>query len=72
MTIPHTLREMEDRAYLDSVVNGTQAAMRNQEPDLTKPPCVECGATTPEEAETMCRCAGDKDDCHGCHLWPDV
>lgn len=35
-------------------------------------PCLECGAETPLEAETMCVCAGDKDDCHGCHLWPDA
>jgi hypothetical protein len=26
---------------------------------------------TKKEAETQCRCAGDKDDCHGCQLWPD-
>lgn len=42
-----------------------------KEPDLSKPPCQECGAMTPEEAETKCICAGDKDDCHGCHLWLD-
>lgn len=36
-----------------------------------EPPCLECGAMTPEEAESKCRCCGDKDDCHGCHLWPD-
>lgn len=36
------------------------------------PPCMECGATTAKEAETMCHCSGDKDDCHGCQLWPDV
>lgn len=35
------------------------------------PPCMECGARTAEEGETMCRCAGDKDHCHGCELWPD-
>lgn len=35
------------------------------------PPCMECGAETPEQAETMCRCGGDKDDCHGVRLWPD-
>jgi len=35
------------------------------------PPCLECGAMTQEEAETMCLCAGDKDDCHGCYLWPN-
>lgn len=37
-----------------------------------QPPCLECGANTPKEAETVCRCSGDKDDCHGCHLWPDA
>lgn len=36
-----------------------------------QPPCIECGAMTKKEAETQCRCAGDKDDCHGCQLWPD-
>lgn len=36
-----------------------------------KPPCIECGAMTPEEAETKCICGGDKDHCHGCELWPD-
>ncbi len=33
------------------------------------PPCMECGAETPEQAETMCHCGGDKDDCHGSRLW---
>lgn len=36
-----------------------------------RPPCLECGAMTSKEAETMCICNGDKDDCHGCELWPD-
>ena len=36
-----------------------------------EPPCLECGAKTPEEAETLCRCGGDKDSCHGTTLWPD-
>ena len=36
------------------------------------PPCAECGAETPEQAETMCHCSGDKDDCHGVRLWPDA
>lgn len=36
-----------------------------------QPPCQECGAMTQEEAETKCHCGGDKDDCHGCQLWPD-
>ena len=35
------------------------------------PPCIECGAVDAKDAETKCICAGDKDDCHGCHLWPD-
>lgn len=35
------------------------------------PPCQECGAGTPEEASTLCRCAGDHDWCHGQRLWPD-
>ncbi len=35
------------------------------------PPCLECGAETPEQSETMCICSGDKDHCHGCELWPD-
>lgn len=35
------------------------------------PPCMECGAMTAGEAGTRCHCAGDKDDCHGCKLWPD-
>jgi len=34
-----------------------------------RPPCQECGAMTPEEAEDKCRCSCDKDDCHGCSLW---
>ena len=37
-----------------------------------QPPCLDCGAKTKEEAETMCICAGDKDHCHGCDLWPDA
>lgn len=41
------------------------------ERDYTYPPCYECGAMTPEEAETRCRCGGDKDHCHGCELWPN-
>jgi hypothetical protein len=35
------------------------------------PPCGECGAMTPDEAATKCNCAGDKDHCHGCELWPN-
>ena len=39
---------------------------------MKAPPCMECGAEAPEQAETMCRCGGDKDDCHGTRLWPDA
>lgn len=35
------------------------------------PPCQDCGAMTPEEAETKCVCSGDRDSCHGTELWPD-
>lgn len=35
------------------------------------PPCLDCGARTRKEANKLCHCGGDKDDCHGCHLWPD-
>jgi hypothetical protein len=35
-------------------------------------PCFECGATSPEDAEGKCKCAGDKDHCHGCDIWPDA
>lgn len=38
---------------------------------FASPPCLECGAMTQEEAGRKCICAGDKDDCHGCRLWPD-
>jgi ribosomal protein L40E len=37
-----------------------------------RPPCMECGAHTPLEAEQLCNCSGDKDNCHGQHLWPDA
>jgi hypothetical protein len=42
------------------------------DPYPSTPPCLECGAMTPEEASTKCICAGDKDSCHGCDLWPDT
>jgi len=35
-------------------------------------PCFECGATSPEDADKKCKCAGDKDHCHGCDVWPDA
>lgn len=48
-----------------------EAELAEAKEAYSKPPCQECGAMTPEEAETKCRCGGDKDDCHGCKLWPD-
>jgi len=48
-----------------------EAEIAEAEARYREPPCMECGAMTPEEAETRCICGGDKDDCHGCHLWPD-
>ena len=33
--------------------------------------CRECGATSQDDAQGKCSCGGDKDDCHGCHIWPD-
>jgi hypothetical protein len=32
-------------------------------------PCLECGATDEYQAGEICRCGGDKDDCHGVRLW---
>ncbi|MES2877555.1 MAG: hypothetical protein V4713_03965 [Pseudomonadota bacterium] len=56
-------------------MNGAQTESERlatkDEPDLSQQPCVECGAMTQKEAETKCICAGDKDNCHGCELWPD-
>lgn len=57
----------------DVTVDGVpkfEIEVRMAEPDRSKPPCLECGAMTEEEAETKCICAGDKDHCHGCDLWP--
>lgn len=47
------------------------AEHRRIEAAMKHPPCTECGAMTAEEASTRCIYAGDKDDCHGCSLWPD-
>lgn len=48
-----------------------EAELAAAEARYRAPPCQECGATTLEEAEKICRCGGDKDHCHGCDLWPD-
>lgn len=49
----------------------TMVQIDRMEEQMQKPPCVECGAETREQASRMCICGGDKDDCHGCRLWPD-
>ena len=60
------LEEQEQREAMERYELEAEAEAR-----YAQPPCLECGAETPEQAETMCNCAGDKDDCHGCHLWPN-
>lgn len=44
--------------------------IRAAEEAWKSPPCQECGAMTEDEASEKCRCSGDRDDCHGCSLWP--
>ncbi len=57
----HLVALAEDRQRLLDILDG---------PDRSKPPCLECGAVTLLEANDKCLCGGDKDDCHGCELWP--
>lgn len=67
-----TLIDIPDIIRNQEVLAEERASEPSQnEPDLTSPPCLECGAMTAKEAETMCICGGDKDSCHGCDLWPD-
>jgi hypothetical protein len=49
----------------------TQEMITSFDKEYDNPPCLDCGAKTKEEAQEMCICNGDKDNCHGCHLWPD-
>lgn len=44
---------------------------QSEEDRYNEPPCLECGAKNAKEAEMMCICSGDKDSCHGTHLWDD-
>lgn len=75
-----------DSLFSECICNGGKAGCPGCNPDKAielavaiathderrkHPPCMECGAATPKEAETKCICSGDKDDCHGCELWPD-
>jgi hypothetical protein len=39
--------------------------------DLSIKMCWECGAKNLEECDKLCKCAGDKDWCHGCIVWPE-
>lgn len=48
-----------------------KAHRETQSIDYNIPPCLECGALTQKEAETLCICSGDKDDCQGSAIWPD-
>lgn len=60
--------------WTPEVIAELQEALRElvwEDRRYRNPPCMECGAHTAEEGETMCICAGDKDHCHGCDLWPD-
>lgn len=58
------LRGIQEGLSMAKEIDAVEAKMKN-------PPCVECGAMTQDEAATKCHCSGDKDDCHGCQLWPD-
>lgn len=51
---------------------GTNTADGFDEWMKTQARCIQCGARTPEEAQTKCICSGDNDYCHGQQLWPDA
>lgn len=54
-----------------TIYNAAAKAYRNtQKVEYTIPPCLECGALTQKEAETLCICSGDKDNCQGSAIWP--
>lgn len=36
-----------------------------------QPPCLQCGAMTPDEATTKCLGQAAGDGCHGCDIWPE-
>lgn len=63
-----TWREEKIVDWIITKENEKYKLEQNKKPDLSKPPCQECGTTTPEETETMCICSGDKDNCHECYL----
>ncbi len=48
----------------------TMFELRRAEERQKRPPCLDCGAETLAQAETMCQPVDC--DCHGCRLWPDV
>jgi len=58
----------EYRVPLSELV-ATMVSLRNAEERERRPPCVKCGAETPEQAETMCQ--PEDCDCPGCRLWPN-
>lgn len=40
-------------------------------PNAKQPPCLQCGAMTPDEATTKCLGQAAGDGCHGCDIWPE-
>lgn len=67
--VPRGRWPAEYRAPLRELV-ATMVGLRNAEERERRPPCVKCGAETPEQAETMCKPVDC--DCPGCRLWPDA
>ena len=70
----HEIGMLRDHIHeIDALLSAQpqQASVEGEQDDCwpTKPPCIECGAVTEKQAETMCICSGDKDHCHGCDLW---
>jgi hypothetical protein len=52
-------------------IDAAAAELAVAEARYAVPPCLECGAVDRKDAERKCIVGGDKDDCHGCSLWPD-
>lgn len=51
-----------------------QKKMERLDHQMKHGPCMECGATSADDPDPKhrCHCAGDKDHCHGCDIWPDA
>ena len=59
----------EYRVPLRDIV-AAMVSQRAAEERERRPPCVKCGAETPQQAEKMCQ--PEDCDCPGCRLWPDA